>query len=31
MNAKHAAGRKAFELAFTGVYKYINTESKKSG
>ena len=30
MNAKHAAGIKAFELAFTGVYKYINRDREKN-
>ena len=24
MDVKHAAARKSFELAFSGVYKYIN-------
>mgnify|MGYP000573916446 CR=1 FL=1 len=29
MDVKHAAARKSFELAFSGVYKYITKIKKK--
>ena len=30
MDVKHAAARKSFELAFSGVYKYINKTKKRT-
>ena len=30
MDVKHAAARKSFELAFSGVYKYINKNKEEN-